>query len=179
MLPWHARTTILREGMYAGKVRFQVNRTGTFSAIRAVLEHINLKRLFTEVHCASSVCFRFHSAWAVVFTSGNKVFSVNFQKRLVFFRKVTFQPTSRLHCKKRLPVFPSPAGMSLTKFPAIEESGLRGEVNYQVTFKTYRNFNSLVWYVWIEFVGLPSLLCIEFFGLSSLLCRELFVLSSL
>jgi hypothetical protein len=97
------------------------------------------------------------------FQCGKKVFAANVQERLVFFRKVTFQPTSRLHCKKRLPVFPSPAGISLTKFPAIEESGLRGEVNYQVTFKTYRNFNSLVWYVCIEFVGLSSLLCIEFF----------------
>ncbi len=79
---------------------------------------------FSESTAHAPVCFRCHCAWAVAVTRGEKVPFQPLLKNIGehwVFRKVTlpFHQCSRisfaLHCKKRLAIFPSPAGMSLTK----------------------------------------------------------------
>ncbi len=73
-----------------------------------------MSHLFTEFNCTCSICFRFHWAWADVLTSAG-IFKQSMRARNRVGIGLSYRPARQHHCKKELAIFPSPAGMSLTK----------------------------------------------------------------
>ncbi len=88
----------LERCLFSWKVTDLAHVTVIWDTLHNFYSEWQMSHLFIEIHCARSVCIRFHCAWAVVFTSGwkgtisedNILWKITFQLPS-FFWKVTFK----------------------------------------------------------------------------------------
>ncbi len=132
MLPWHARTRILREGggLYAEKVRFQLNRhlfSVRFLPPLGLFLNILIWKGFSQRSTAHVQSVSDSTAHEQLFSS--------------VVKRSFFRQGSRTLVKGW---FSSESWLSSQLLAYVHGIGLRGEA---VAFKTYKIFNCLLYYV--------------------------------